>query len=404
MTSVPSLLTLTMVTICRRNRSIPVLAVLSVAIGSALVVAPGAGALSLASSAGSGASEFTFTGVSCVTTTDCMAVGDYASGSGASLPFSEEWDGSSWSVVTTPGPAYSGLEDVSCPDATDCFAVGFSRYGTLAETWNGESWSIVPSPAPSGAISSDLAGVSCVSAVSCSAVGSYEEPVSGSASESLTLAATWNGTVWTQVPSPNPSGVAGSLLSGVACGDAASCVAVGDSFTSTGNSHTLAEVWNGTTWTLVASPNQRPGSENELTGVSCVGVTDCTAVGNYFNRSASDIPLIEKWNGSSWHLVTGANATGDLMGIACSKPTTCMAVGTSAGTFTEQERDKIWRVVPSPDPADSEHSAILVSVSCPKAFSCEAVGFYTGPSSDTTYDVTESWDGSQWKLVSSPRP
>jgi hypothetical protein len=81
-----------------------------------------------------------------------------------------------------------------------------------------------------------------------------------------------------------------------------------------------------------------------------------------------------------------------------------MAVGSSAGTFTEQKHAKTWQVVPSPDPAHSSHSGILVGISCARAFSCEAVGFYTSSSSDTTYDVTESWDGSEWKLVSSPRP
>ena len=400
----PGLPTLRVMFTPRAIRFVSVLVVSGVVIGSALVASPGVGALgSPFRVAGSGASEFTFTGVSCVTPTECIAVGDYASGSGASLPFSEKWDGTSWSVVSTPGPAYSGLEAVSCPDATDCVAVGFSRYGTLAENWNGSSWSIVPSPAPKGALSSAFASVSCPTADSCSAVGSYEKSES-SGSESLTLAGSWNGSVWTRVPSPNPSGVAGSELSGVACADTMDCVAVGDSFTITGNGHTLAETWNGTVWSLTASPDAHPGQDNELAGVSCVSVRECTAVGSYFARSGSDFPLIAKWNGSSWHLVAGQEDSGLLDGIACAKPTVCMAVGSSSGTFTEQRRGKTWKVVPSPNPAHSEHSAILVGVSCARAFSCEAVGFYTGSSSDTTYDVTESWDGSEWRLVSSPRP
>jgi photosystem II stability/assembly factor-like uncharacterized protein len=108
----------------------------------------------------------------------------------------------------------------------------------FSETWNGTSWSVVPSPAPAGALSSGLADVSCTSADSCSAVGSYVN----SAGQTLTLAATWNGSVWTKVKSPNPSGATGSELFGVACGDPTTCVAVGDSFTATGNHHTLESV------------------------------------------------------------------------------------------------------------------------------------------------------------------
>ena len=400
----PGLLTLKMMSSCRAIRWVRVLVVVGVAIGSAIVAAPEV-ERSARFPVVQGPAPASSPSPVCRASRPPNAWGSVTMRRvpAQSLPFSEEWDGTSWRVVSTPGPANSGLDDVSCPDATDCVAVGFSRYGTLAETWNGSAWTVVASPAPEGAISSAFVSVSCPTADSCSAVGSYEKSKI-SKSKSLTLAGSWNGSVWTLVPSPNPSGVTGSELSGVACADTMTCVAVGDTFTSTGNYHTLSEIWDGSSWSVVASPDQHPGQENELSGVSCLSVSECTAVGSYFARSGSDFPLIAKWNGSDWHLVTGSGASGLLDSIACAKPTACMAVGSSTGTFTERMHGKTWQVVPSPNPEHSSHSGILVGISCPRAFSCMAVGFYTASSSDTTYDLTESWDGSQWKLVVSPRP
>lgn len=240
-----------------------------------------------------------------------------------------------------------------------------------------------------------------MSASSCSAVGYYVN----ASSDYLTLAATWNGVKWVQVPSPNPEGATGSELFGVSCAQAGSCVAVGESFNNVGNGHTLAEVWDGTEWSLVMSANQRRGQENTLGDVSCTAVTDCTAVGSYFARSGATYPLIEKWNGSNWGIVNGADHEGALLGIDCSRARVCTAVGWSpSGTFTEISDGSIWRAEKSPDPKASGHSAVLIGVACSSPRSCDAVGYYTGNGSDTTYNLIESWNGHTWQIVKSARP
>ena len=67
----------------------------------------------------------------------------------------ERWNGTSWSIVTSPNPSgatFAVLSGVSCPSTTSCYAVGESALDkTLVEHWNGTSWSIVASPNPSGA-------------------------------------------------------------------------------------------------------------------------------------------------------------------------------------------------------------------------------------------------------------
>src|SRR5207245_8482353 len=112
---------------------------------------------------------------------------------------------------------------------------------TTAEAWNGSAWSVQPTPSPVGALTSELAGTSCISSTSCEAVGLHLT----AAGAEVTLAEVWNGTSWSVQPTPNPSGALGSSLSAVSCASATACIAVGSYFTSTSRD-TLAEVWNGT--------------------------------------------------------------------------------------------------------------------------------------------------------------
>jgi len=330
-----------------------------------------------------------------------MAVGSFVSLSGTTVPFSEQWNGTSWTSIPVSAPQYSYLNAVTCFESSDCIAVGSTRYGTLSEQWNGTDWAIVPSPAPKGEIDSALTGMSCVSPSSCESVGYY----ANSKSTYLTLAATWNGAKWVRVASPNPKGVNGSELFGVSCVSTGSCVAVGSSFSGAGNTHTLAETWDGGTWTLVTSANEHPGQENSLGDVNCSSATDCIAVGSYFARSGSTFPLIEQWNGTSWAIVTGPGNQGALLGVDCSSASSCMAVGESpSGTFTEMKSGSTWKVEKSPNPKGAGHDAVLVAVSCARATRCEAVGYDTGKGSDTTYNLIESWNGSEWQIVKSAKP
>ena len=90
-----------------------------------------------------------------------------------------------WMIAPTPvpvGPTESLLRSVSCVSAQACMAVGFTddghpavygeavNIGSLAESWNGSSWTQVPTPASAGA-NPELYSVSCASAVFCVAVG-----------------------------------------------------------------------------------------------------------------------------------------------------------------------------------------------------------------------------------------
>jgi hypothetical protein len=104
-----------------------------------------------------------------------MAVG------GQGTPLAETWNGSSWTGVAVPLPANSNggqLFGVSCLSSTDCTAIGYHNESTgpdvtLAEHWDGVSWTIDTSPNPPGAVSTGLTEVSCT-ATACTAVGTYQ--------------------------------------------------------------------------------------------------------------------------------------------------------------------------------------------------------------------------------------
>ena len=282
--------------------------------------------------------------VSCTSVTACTAVGSYTSyvgTTGKQATLAERWDGTAWTIQPTPelaGPNGSSLEGVSCTSATACTAVGSYRNSagklvTLAERWDGTAWTVQSTPNPTGAggSSPSLQDVSCTSATACTAVGDFYN----SSGTAVTLAERWNGTSWKIQSTPNPTGAGGSHLKDVSCTTATACTAVGSSYNnSTGKLVTLAERWNGTAWTIQSTPNPTGAGGSYLEGVSCTSATACTAVG-YSDQDLRIPPvtLAERWNGTSWIVQPTPGPTGAqsrsrrLEGVSCTTATACTAVG-----------------------------------------------------------------------------
>ncbi len=239
-----------------------------------------------------GGTDSQLDGVTCTSGSACTAVGEYYSGT-AQVTLAERWNGTKWSLQTTPNPTGapdSGLLGVSCTSKSACIAVGFAyAYATLAERWNGTKWSLQTTPNPTDSTESQLYGVSCASASACSAVGYYFSDAT------LTLGERWNGTKWSLQTTANPVGATASQLNGVYCTSVSACTAVG--YYGNGTTDvTLAERWNGTKWSIQKPPNPTGGMDNELYGVSCSSRSACTAVG-YYNNGSADRTLVERWKG-----------------------------------------------------------------------------------------------------------
>jgi hypothetical protein len=269
-------------------------------------------------------------GVSCTSATACTAVGSYDSAAAYSyVPLAEVWDGSTWTTQTSFNPSTGALNGVSCTSPTACTATVIGFNTAIVERWDGTNWSRSDPPFPSGSDGDSLPAVSCTSATACTAVGSAGTPYSEG-----TLAEAWDGTTWTIQTTPYnglvPDGTASNLLS-VSCTSATACTAVGAHTASGGAGLAVAERWDGSTWTLQTTPTPS-GATSSLSGVSCTSATICTAVGTYTNSSGTELPLAERWDGSTWTLQTTPTPTGatssSLSGVSCTSATICTAVGT----------------------------------------------------------------------------
>jgi hypothetical protein len=295
----------------------------------------------------------------------------------------------SWAPVSglTGGVAPAA---VSCASPTACVAVGSG--GSL--DWDGTSWTEAATVTPTGSRGTYLDAVSCPSATRCVAVGHYYDQFS----DALPLSEVWNGTSWSLVamalPDPIDQTVA-SYVDGVSCPSTSYCVAVGQHQASFQDAlQPLAEIFNGSSWSVHATAVAGPGI---LNGVSCSSPTACLAVGLVGNGS----DLAESWNGAQWSVTTPAGvdlAASDLLGVSC-LPSSCLSAGwrgdyPGTGLLAASFGAGAWSVSSPVDPGGAVEN--LTGVSCASATSCTAVGSYTPAGSSTPYRLAEVWDGATW--------
>ncbi len=184
-------------------------------------------------------------GVSCTSSSECFATGYFTNSSGTSEPLAEKWNGTAWSLQEPPAPTgskYNLLWGVSCASSTACIAVGEYTNSSgirqpLAEKWNGTAWSLQEPSLPTGRKGGILRGVSCTSSTECTAVGG----VLVSSEGFMPLAERWNGTAWSAQEPPVPTGARGSVLEGVSCTSSIECFATGSFANSSGRNRPLAE-------------------------------------------------------------------------------------------------------------------------------------------------------------------
>jgi hypothetical protein len=111
---------------------------------------------------------------------------------------------------------------------------------------------------------------------------------------------------------------------------------------------TLAIHWNGASWSVVSTPAFDNSVSNEaLIGIVALSSGDIASIGQFMQSSVQHT-LAEHWNGSSWTLVPSPNAefsSNRLSGIAATPTGTLWAVGTT-GVFGQPERTLILRKSP----------------------------------------------------------
>ena len=344
-------------------------------------------------------------GTSCPNAWSCWSVGaTLPAGNGGpdTEAFAERWNGSSWTTFPVDSPGANDgslLYDVSCVSSSDCWAVGVQSGGrgtgpnVLAEHWDGAAWSIVGVPAMSGYLMS----VACVSSDNCWAVGSTYDPTTTDPLHSFALH--WNGSAWLLVSIPS-SGQNYDLLTGIACTNSSNCWAVGAAGPQPINSALIPNVypetddsdpwivhWNGAAWSGAPTPDTSSPNGAILSGVSCVAGSECWAVGSTMDDKSHPLaPLVEEWNGASWTATLapaiGTNAM--LSDVSCASSTECWAVGAYVNAnvempngpgligFAEQWDGATWSIDPTPNATPSSY---LYGLACIPGSLCVATGF-----------------------------
>jgi hypothetical protein len=315
--------------------------------------------------------------VSCVTSVFCVAVTGYPGFTDIGHDYAELWNGMVWAPMALPsvaGAMSTTLIGVSCVTTTFCVAVGHATGPDLPliEQWNGTAWTVVTT---SVGQATELDSVSCVRVTLCEAVGiSAPDSPPGGVAVGSPVATQWNGTTWTAQSIPSPQGAYGLSTS---CTTPTFCMALGISPAFPGPDYgddLISYLWNGSTWSsdVIAGG---PAIFFDAPGISCVGLSFCAATAS--NSGRTDPVMI--WNGSTWSQAQNFPTPGfsSLYGISCFSETSCTAVGDNGSGHPEVVTfdGRSWTVVASP-PAGA---TFLYGVDCLTDWACVTAGSYEFP-------------------------
>jgi hypothetical protein len=175
--------------------------------GKAWVVVP---------SKGTGYGYFDTYALSCAGPKVCTGVGSWTDALYSNEAYAERWNGMSWSAGAAASPSnaiVSGLYGIACPAQNTCFASGTYNSGPgpsgyphpFVDAWDGTAWSLASTPDIYGG----MGDVACASPTTCLAVGDSQQLVGPPDNQyfgpSKTLALRWDGNTWTRIASPNRS-------------------------------------------------------------------------------------------------------------------------------------------------------------------------------------------------------
>jgi hypothetical protein len=316
-----------------------------------------------------------------------------------------------WSTSFSP-PRRSGYEvaGFAARSTMDVWAVGLRpggrcQYQTLTQHWHGSTWKVIPSPSDT-TVNSVLDGVTVVGASQAWAVGTVGCP----ADQSRTLTEHWNGSSWSIVPSPN-GGVKGNRFSTLQAVTAVSSTDVWAVGAQAGiRNHVpvtvpLIEHWNGTSWSIVPVPKAAIGV---LESVSASSAPDVWAVGAGQQSGQSTVAL--HFDGSSWKLETVPTlpgTSGGLFGVKALSTKDAWAAGEyfpNAGgngrLLTDHWNGISWQVVETPRVGGLNALSALSSIDATPGTGVWAVGFWV--TDVAANSVVLRWTGTAWQEETTP--
>jgi hypothetical protein len=282
-------------------------------------------------------------------------------------------------------------------------------------------WTVVPPPA--GTAGDELTGSYAFSNTDAWAVGFSGNTSTG---PETPVALNWNGTAWSPVSTPTPSGSTPDWgFESVAASSTSDAWAVGEQSAGTKIHDSLYEHWNGTAWSVVSGPN-----EGVLTAVLDFSPTNAYAFADFsvlhWNGTAwsvvsgavpalqvsADSPddiwgisrddMVTHYNGTSWSSTTLSAPSGTPIfeGVAALSPADVWVVGatTSGAPIAEQFNRTSWHVVTLPSSFSS------YGLNAITAQSASDIWVFSNTGSPSVPLLLGNWNGSSWTTSPSPLP
>ena len=287
-----------------------------------------------------------------------------------------------------------GAGGIGNPTSTTTISYGTTTtwpHGTTTTGPHGTTTtvSVLPPPPPKNpswsspvlvSSNGDFSSVSCVSSSFCAAAGGQN--------------------IWTYSNGSwhSPTSFAGNTFSSVSCVTQTFCMAVG-SYTIAGSTSTSSYAFDGTSWT-----SSYTASNGTFYGVSCSSVTSCVAVGE--TAGSGIYTLAERYDGSLWSVIATPDLTAQVPaygfgGVSCSSSTFCRAEGWVQngpffGSLIEAFDGNAW-TVEQQNGYDGDTQSVLNSVFCAQSNICMAVGnnvYQRG--SSPSYGIVVTYSGNNW--------
>jgi hypothetical protein len=288
-------------------------------------------------------------GLACPSATMCVALGTLDE----ALPDQDakEFDGTTWSAAAIADPYDAGwLSAISCPTTTACAAIDYQGYA-MVEGDGVWSYPVALESREEDVYHAQLIGVGCASPTECVVTvefgrvsmydGSSWSPLALIDKTKLAQPAcvagsfcllegfkgelySYNGHAWTR-RSPAPG-----LLAYLTCGSSTFCLG----FSSDANDRPEVLTWDGSSW---SAPTLLAAATYGISGASCAGPGDCTAVGDVLGGH-----IALHLHGTTWSApIALQNAASN---ISCAPTSACLAVnnqgaetidGTTAGPWVD---------------------------------------------------------------------
>lgn len=180
--------------------------------------------------------------------------------------------------------------------------------------------------------------------------------------------------------------------------------------TAVGGSRSTALHWDGSVWTQTPTPNPS-ATANDLRGVAAFATDDVWAVGGRNPAAGSVVPFVLHWDGDEWSIDNGppGHEDGAFLWSAKVVGQDLWAVGERVqgapgpltATLAARRHGGSWETFASPNIADRTNRFLAVDGTSPD--DVWAVG--AGRSVGGTYRILLAhWQGSTWESVAVPTP